>query len=205
MAAAITHIVLTEKIFDKFFANKSKKEFFIGTCFPDIRKIASINRDKTHFTGLSVVDLKDEESFLAGVKFHSILELAREKFVLESGLYSLFPKSKYVVQALKILEDELFYDRVKSWDLYNNYLNDILAEEKEFGVAEPDLRKWHSLLQEYFKQEPTPETENIFLSSLGISESAVTEINENLSQMRGNKKIVEVLDELYNKFDRLVF
>jgi len=44
MAAPITHIALTEKIFDKFFKDKKRKDFFIGTLFPDIRYL-KITRD----------------------------------------------------------------------------------------------------------------------------------------------------------------
>ena len=65
MAAPITHIALTEKIFDKFFKNKTRKDFFIGTSFPDIRYLKVIDRDKTHYDDLSVADLGNDASFSA--------------------------------------------------------------------------------------------------------------------------------------------
>jgi len=46
MAAYITHIVLTDKIFDKHFSNKNKAEFYIGTSFPDIRYLGVIKKRK---------------------------------------------------------------------------------------------------------------------------------------------------------------
>jgi len=52
---------------------------------------------------------------LAGVKFHSILDRSREKFIIENDIYSLCPKSKYITQSLKILEDEIFYQYVKGY------------------------------------------------------------------------------------------
>ena len=83
---------------------------------------------------------------MAGVKFHSILDRSREKFIIENDIYSLCPKSKYITQSLKILEDEIFYQYVKNWNVYINYLDEILQAEKNYGIAEKDLRKWHSLL-----------------------------------------------------------
>lgn len=82
MAAPITHVVLTAKIFDNFFQDKVKKDFFIGTLFPDIRYLKVIDRDQTHFSNLSISDLKTEDSFLAGMKFHSMIDVVREKFIL---------------------------------------------------------------------------------------------------------------------------
>ena len=53
MAAPITHIVLASKVYDQFFSNFSKKDFLIGTSFPDIRYLKVIDRNTTHFNGLS--------------------------------------------------------------------------------------------------------------------------------------------------------
>ena len=45
MGTDITHIVLTEKIYDYLFRNKIKKDFFIGTLFPDIRYLEVIKKN----------------------------------------------------------------------------------------------------------------------------------------------------------------
>ena len=141
MAAPITHIALTEKIFDKFLKDKLSQDFFIGTSFPDIRYLKVIDKDKTHYNNLSVSDLGNDDSFSAGVKFHSIIDHAREKYIVENDTYSLCPDSKYITQSLKILEDEVFYQHVKDWTIYIEYLNEILQAEKNYGVAEKDLKK----------------------------------------------------------------
>lgn len=168
MAAPITRIVLTEKIFDKFFKDKTRKDFFIGTLFPDIRYLKVISRKKTHYDNLSVADLKNDESFLAGVKFHSILDRSREKFIVENDMYSLCPKSKYITQSLKILEDEIFYQYVKNWNVYINYLNEILQAEKNYRISEKNLRRWHSLLQRYFRKKPDSKAVKNFAIILGL-------------------------------------
>ena len=204
MAAPITHIVLTEKIFNKFFIDKTKKDFFIGSLFPDIRYLKVIDRDKTHFKNLTIVDLENNDSFSAGLKFHSIVDIVREKFIIANNVYSLCPKSKYITQSLKILEDEIFYQYVKNWDIYKNYFNEILSSEKKFGISEKDLRRWHSLLQRYLKKQPDEQTIRDFALDIGFSEEIASEINKNIVKMRADKKIVDILKNLYKNFGELV-
>jgi len=204
MAAPITHIALTEKVFDKLFKNKIKKDFFIGTLFPDIRYLKVINRDETHYNNLTVSNLKNDESFLAGVKFHSILDQTRERFITKNNIYSLCPKSKYITQSLKILEDKIFYKNIKNPGIYANYLNKILPVEKEYNILEKDLKKWHSLLQKYFRKQPNQNTITNFILDIDFTENIANEINKNIATMRTNKKIIEIIKNLYNNFDLLI-
>jgi len=204
MAAPITHIALTEKIFDKFLKDKLSQDFFIGTSFPDIRYLKVIDKDKTHYNNLSVSDLGNDDSFSAGVKFHSIIDHAREKYIVENDTYSLCPDSKYITQSLKILEDEVFYQHVKDWTIYIEYLNEILQAEKNYGVAEKDLKKWHSLLQQYFQKQPDEDAVKNFTLGVGFTEEAASEINENIAKMKANKKIINIIENLYKNFDSLI-
>ncbi|HHD92209.1 MAG TPA: hypothetical protein ENL06_01115 [Candidatus Portnoybacteria bacterium] len=204
MAAPITHIALTEKIFDKFFKNKIRKDFFIGTSFPDIRYLKVIDKNKTHYDSLSIADLGTDDSFSSGVKFHSILDHVREKFIAENDTYSLYPESKYIVQSLKFLEDQIFYQHVKNWTVYIEYLNEILRAERNYGIAEKDLKKWHSLLQQYFQQQPNNDTIRNLVLGIGFTEEIANEINQNLAVMRTNKKIIDIIKNLYKNFDLLI-
>ncbi len=204
MAAPITHTVLAAKIFDKFFKDKTKKDFFIGTLFPDIRYLKVIERNRTHFSNLKIVDPREEDSFLAGVKFHSILDIAREKFIVANDAYSFCPKSGYIGTSLKILEDEIFYQHINDWNMYIDYLNDILQNEENFGIAKNDIQRWHKILQKYFERQPDKESVRDFALSIGFSEEATSEINENVSTMRDDKKIINILERLYKNFDALV-
>lgn len=204
MPLPITHIVLTEKVFNKFFKNKTKKDFFIGTLFPDIRYLKVIAKNKTHYTNLSVSTLNKAEPFLAGIKFHSILDQAREKFILENNTYSLCPKSKYITHSLKILEDEIFYRHIKDWKAYIDYLNEILPLEKKYKIAESDLKRWHLLLQRYFSKQPNSQIVDNFALDIGFTKENANEINDNISKMRSNKKITAIIEKLYNNIDLLI-
>jgi len=204
MAAPITHIALTEKIFDKFFKGKIRKDFFIGTSFPDIRYLKVIDRDKTHHDNLSIANLGNDESFSAGVKFHSILDQVREKFIVENDTYLLCPESKYITQSLKILEDKIFYQHIKDWTVYAEYLNEILQVERDYGIAEKDLSRWHSLLQQYFQKQPDEQAVKNFTLSIGFTEEVAVEINENIAKMKANKKIINIIKNLYKNFNSLI-
>lgn len=204
MAAPITHIVLTQKVFDKFFKDKIRKDFFIGTSFPDIRYLKVIDRNKTHYNSLSIADLGNDESFSAGVKFHSILDHVREKFIVENNAYALCPESKYITQSLKILEDEIFYQHVKDWSMYMDYFNEILQVERDYGIAEKDLNKWHILLQQYFQEKPSNNSIRNFILNIGLSEEVADEIKQNIALMRTNKKIINIIENLYKNFENLL-
>ena len=204
MAAPITHIVLAAKIFDKYFKDKERRDFFIGTSFPDIRYLKVITRDKTHYQGLKISDLKNDESFLAGLKFHSIVDLARESFIVENNIYSLCPESKYITQSLKILEDEIFYHHIKDWTIYTNYFQKILSSERNYGIAETDLKKWHTSLCQYFQKEPNKETITNFTLALGFPQEVADETNQNIDAMRENKQIIKIIENLYENFESLI-
>jgi hypothetical protein len=204
MATPITHVVLAAKIFDNIFKDKIKKDFFIGSLFPDIRYLKVIDRDKSHFENLKLKDLKNDDSFMAGVKFHSIVDIARGKFIVDSNVYSLCPKSKYIAQSLKVLEDEIFYEQVKDWSEYSSYLNEIIPQEKEYGIAENDIRRWHDILQQYFQKQPDEKAVTAFAVNIGFSKQVAGELNENIAKMKANKQIINILKNLYNNFDALI-
>ncbi len=204
MAAQITHIVLTNKIFDKFFQDKIKKDFFVGTSFPDIRYLGVIDRDKTHYQNLTIKDLEKDDSFLAGLKFHSILDTAREEFIVKNNIYDLCPKSQYITQSIKLLEDEILYDYIENWEEYIKYFDEILAEEKKFSISDKNLEKWHDILKQYFQEKPSQEKTKKLLLNIGFKDEAANEINENISQIKNNDKIIDIIKNLYNNFNSII-
>ncbi|MBU2564135.1 hypothetical protein KKA23_00925 [Patescibacteria group bacterium] len=207
MATPITHIVLTEKVFNKYFSDKNKEDFYIGTIFPDIRYLGVIDRDKTHFPlkCLKLEDIKKEQnSFIAGLKFHSLIDDIREKFVKSKDIYLLIPESKYKIQTLKILEDELYYNKVNNWKQFINFLDNILPEELSFNIKEKDIGRWHNILQDYFSQKPDKQTIWNFANGLNFSEESKNEIIDLIKQIRLNDKIKHVIEEFYNNFDKLL-
>jgi len=203
MAAPITHIVLTDKVFNKYFQDKEKKDFFVGTSLPDIRYLKVIARNKVHFNNLNLDKIKQENSFLAGLKFHSLLDKARENFVVSKDIYSLCPKSEYIIQSLKLLEDDILYDKIQNWQEFIDFFDEILPEELALDISKESLNKWHKILQKYFSKQPNDDTRKILLTDLGFSEEIAKEINENIKQMKDNQEIIQIIKELYNNLESI--
>ncbi len=201
MAAPITHIVLADKVFDKFFSDKKRKDFYIGTIFPDIRYLGVIDRKKTHFKGVKINDLKDEDSFSAGLKFHSLVDEVRVKFMKLKDICSLHPDSKYSEIALKIIEDELCYDRVNNWDEFIGFLNEVLPDELSFGIQKKDITIWHRMLQVYFLKKPDEKSNRVLTVGLEFLEDAQGEINNFINQMRSSEEIKRIIKEFYDNFE----
>lgn len=204
MAKPITHIVLSEKIRDKLFPDKVAKDFFIGTSFPDIRHLKVIDKEATHHKGLSVADLALESSFQAGLKFHSILDLARERFMVENGIYDLAPKSDYIVWSVKLLEDKIFYQYISDWSQYIIYFDDILEEQKNYNIPEIALRKWHNMLQEYLENIPNEKSITKHILSIGHPQAVADEINYNISILEKDERVLTLIDKLYQEFESLI-
>ncbi len=115
MANQIAHVVYGRKIFDRLNADLDWSEFVIGTTFPDIRCIAKIDRDKTHHFNTSESNIPLENSFNAGFYTHSFIDEKRKNFIKTKGVYRYIPKDRIGVSALKLIEDEVLYNKYKDW------------------------------------------------------------------------------------------
>ena len=204
MATPITHMVLTDKIFNKFFKGRDKKNFFIGTSLPDIRYLKVIGREKTHFENIKMVDIKNENDFFAGLKFHSIVDIVMENYIVENKTYAMCPDSKYSVLALKLLEDRILYNNITNWQEYIDYLNEILDDEINLGLKKEDAKKWHILLQQNFSHPPSKKSMREFSSKVFFTEKEINELDRIITQLGTNKKIIKIIKNLYNNFEILI-
>jgi hypothetical protein len=197
MAAAITHIVFADKVL-KDLPNVSRKEFFIGTSFPDIRYIRVIEREKTHVPNLSIENIKAESnSFRAGFLLHSLLDKLREEYLDKNGLYELIPKTGLTVQALKLFEDQVLRDKVSDWNTVADSMNDILPEETEFGILGENISKWHNILKDYVMQKPSPESRAPLFKELYFTEEQAAKIEETIKEMETNQALITLIENLY--------
>jgi hypothetical protein len=205
MANQITNIVLTEKMSNHFLSKFDYSAFIVSTVFPDIRYLKVIERDKTHFKDLTFQDvLNEQNSFTAGLKYHSLVDEVREKYMVENGVYDLIPSSKFITQALKIYEDEVLYKNVLDWNKIIVFLDRVLNEEAELVNQTNKINEWHALMQEYFKQAPTDQSRKNFIIGVGYPEDIAEEVNNLLAEMRKAPKVQEIILNLYENWDYLV-
>ena len=206
MAAPITHIVLANKVFDNYFSKFEKGNFFVGTSFPDIRYLKIIDRDTTHFKNveLNLRTLNLDNSFVAGAKFHVIVDWIRENYIIANNTYERIPKSRYVTQSLKLLEDELLYEKIGSWDQIVKDFEHIPYEQIDFVLDKKQINRWFLLLREYFLSKPTPEVRKKFILEIGFSEEDANGMNKLIETMRNDDGVIKVIYELFNQFELLL-
>jgi hypothetical protein len=70
----VTHILTAEIYYNGFFSHLDHKAFIIGTCFPDIRYPARLDRKSTHIKHLPLSDIQSQPAFRAGLLFHSYVD-----------------------------------------------------------------------------------------------------------------------------------
>lgn len=205
MASLITHVVLAEKVFDGYFKGRERKDFMIGTCFPDIRFLGIIDRDQTHYTDVVMDDLSKDSDFIAGMMFHSIVDRAWTRYTNESEIISLCPCSKYISYSIKSYEDWLLYDRNERWVEDRKFFDDVLDEEDEFVGSKyrKEVTEWHKIIQDYFENSPDEESIRNFGIGLRSSESIEEEVIANYRIIKSEEKIKPLIFEFYDSIEMM--
>jgi hypothetical protein len=201
MATPITHIVLADKVFDKFFPDKNRKDFFIGTVFPDIRYLGCVKREETHLPQISLREVQEEKnSFMAGFKFHSLVDIINTKFIY-SGLFTN-SYSKYYL-AVDFVEDELFYDKVGNWNKIIDLFKNILSEERELNIniKNTDLEKMHQIIQNNFCETPNNRKRRELTEAINLPEDIISKILETTDELKKDEKAVNAIEEFYDNFE----
>jgi len=199
MPLPITHIVLADKVFDRYFAGRSQKEFFIGTSFPDIRHLAKISRRITHsFTGdiAGVQGIKND--FGAGLAFHDLIDRVSHEYFVETGLNQKINNAKYAFEVIKVLAEEMLYNRRSDWKIIASCFDDILPEEKGFGIDGQEIETWHGLLKKYFLDFPGKQSSCKPFGRLGFSKEALSEIEEAVLVSRDDKQVQSIITDLFD-------
>lgn len=152
-----THVLIAEKSFKPHFSHLDKQAFLIGTCFPDIRYLAQIDRKLTHFNSLSLAEIQLQPAFQAGVQFHSLTDAAWNAYVHKhkARLFTVIPHNRAMFHTLKILQDKYLYPQFEGWSQMAALFDLILPEERNFGIPENTLRAWHTVLANYLSKTPT--------------------------------------------------
>lgn len=158
-AGPVVHALLANKWIAQHeqYNEEQKKSFMLGTLFPDIRYLGVITRKETHLKQVSAKDLFEEKDpFTKGFKFHSWVDIAREKMVVKSGIYKSLAEipAKHRALFLKIVEDEILYHQLDSSPV-REYLKNIDAHENHYGLDPNALMTWHGALTIYYTIPPS--------------------------------------------------
>lgn len=203
MAAPLTHIILTNKIYDKYFSNSNKKDFILWTMIPDIRYINKlIPRTLFHTEDIDLTKvITKTNDFKKWVLFHSLLDVSRDQFYIQKWTYNPWVNELFII-SLKLLEDEYLYDKIKNRNLYQ----DILTEHNKLkldNINSTDIQNWNTLLCNYCRQKPDNESRHIFLRALSFEDTKIDQINTTIQNI-SNEKTFKLIDALYENIEKLI-
>lgn len=157
-AAPATHVVFAEMWLDANHIHDPivRSEFIVGTLFPDIRYLGTIDRDQTHESKITPEKIRNADTyFRGGMRLHVFVDVKREKFIKKYGTYSHLndiPKDLRVL-FLKILEDEILWNDCE-WSRIIEMLQVIYPEQLLYvdqGIAE----YWHQKMSLSLGQRPS--------------------------------------------------
>lgn len=204
MAGEATHIILADRTLSSHALPYHRREFLLGTVFPDIRYLGDIERDSTHAHEVSLdAVLSEADSFVAGAKFHSLVDKTRNDYIKAAGLYDLCPPFLYDQQALKFLEDALFYPRYE-WKEALQYFDKTPALPPAFHVAEDVLERWYALIRDYISVEPSDASRVNLLIAEGYTSEAVILMNAYIEELKNNKAATGIMLEFFKEFSLLI-
>lgn len=196
MAAPITHLFFADKFWDKHW-EIDWFQFFAWNCLPDIRYIdRTIERTKFHMKNLTIDDILAEKSdFLKGVKFHSFVDERRDNFYEEHNIYIPKVSDENFIKALKFLEDDILYWKLSFRQDFINFFNEY--EFPIYDINWESIKKWKSMLSDYFREQPCSESRHDFILWIWLNEDTYNQIESKLEEIRKNN--------LQNINDMIVF
>ena len=133
-----------------------------------------------------------------------MVDEVREKYIISHKIYEQIPQSKYITQALKFFENELFYENISEWNHIIQEFENIPYKEITFPVDKLNIDKWFSLFRQYFSEKPTDKTRDVFIKAIGFSANDTEEINNLVQEIRSNIEVKEMILSLYREFDNII-
>jgi len=199
-----THILIAEKVFDRYFSHLNHAHFILGTCFPDIRYPAKIERQLTHFDAVTLGEVQSQSAFKAGLSFHSLVDGMWNAYIHEHEvhLFTELPHNRAMFHTLKILQDRYLYSKIHDWQPIVNYFNDTLPEERDFNVNENMLQRWHAMLAHYLGKPPV--IDDLKMLNLSLPAELVGEIESYYRQYQEHPVLKEVMVGFYDQADSLI-
>lgn len=195
MAGEVGHVVYGARM-ATFLGDKVEHvSFWVGTLFPDIRHLGVTSRKRSHESDLSLSGLVGENDFATGMKVHAWIDETRTKFLESANMKEELPWHPFVPHALKLVEDELLYDRYDDWNLIFRALNRVYEEELRLVNDEQRIVKWHGILQEYFKEKPNARSRLQLSHDIGLSETSAEEINLVVDELKSEPKTEQLIDK----------
>lgn len=204
MAGEIAHVVYAARLLTKLEDKAVDPSYWAGTLFPDIRHLGVVSRHRTHPDGVTLTTLVGKDDFHTGMRVHAWIDATREKFLSEQHIKETLPWHPFVPHSLKLVEDEILYDKFDDWNLIHRTLNEVHDEERAFVDAREPIQTWHTLLQDYFAESPSDQSRFALMRAIGLSENSSHEVNSVVHMLLENPQSQELNKRLLEHFEQIL-
>ena len=153
MSLQVGHIYYARKFLAQANQPWDEAAFVVGTVFPDIRYLAKLEREVTHFDTVELKEvLTESDAFKAGFIFHSYLDILRDAY-FQQQLGVKFGQEPAAVIS-KLIEDQWLHSGIHDWPKVIGYFDVAYPNETQITSVE-FVRQWHNLWQRYFRSGPS--------------------------------------------------
>lgn len=207
MAAEITHILVADKLFDQYFSDKNKADFYIGCCLPDIRYIApDIKRSATHLPVKNIDDVISEPNALfAGMKFHNLTDHRRNQFIeSRANIYQSYDNLPFIGGSTKLLEDMVLYNRIQIWDKIIQLFNSEIQSQLPDNIPSETIAKYNQILAKYFRKPPSLDTISDLVREFGFNDNQIADATSTIKQLRSDPAVVATINEMYENIEEII-
>lgn len=204
MASPITHILLTDKIYNEQFGDCNKKEFILWTTLPDISNLdKNISRDGTHIKNVVLHTVHSLTNSLdKWIYFHSLVDRIRDEFYVSKWIYTPGWDEDFII-ALKLLEDQYLYHKIKNRNKYTEFFEDIPYKKIKY-IKKESLDKRYTMIKDEIITSPNNISRRDFQANLWLTEDYSNKINTIIQTIQQDEKILYLIDELYDTFWLLI-
>jgi len=202
MATELSHLFYAQKVLAKDLGFFNKKDFFLGTVFPDIRYLGVITREESHGQLKSFNEISEvESSFMAGVHFHTLMDYARQTFIRNNGFYRKYENGHQYTISGKLFEDFLLFKQVENKaEIIESFLK-VTKEGIGFNIEEQAIQSWFNEIAKYLEVGPNNESIERFLRFLGFRDEPITLILNNIEKMLSDPWLNDLITEFDLTFD----
>jgi hypothetical protein len=126
----------------------------------------------------------------------------RDEFYISRWIYTRGWDEDFII-ALKLLEDQYLYSKIKHRDEYIRFF-DVLPYEKALSIQKESLDKRYAMIKQELIDWPSDSVRKTFRIELWTPWEYADKINNIIHKLQKDEKILHLIDELYESFETLI-
>lgn len=204
MASEISHVVYAARLLTYLGARVKDPSYWAGTLFPNIRHIGVPSRHFTHAANVGLTSLVGKNDFLTGMRVHAWVDATQGHYLDREQSKETLPWHPLLAHAYKLLEDEVLYEKFDDWELIRRVLMKVRADESFYVDSRLAIQKWHGAVQDYVRSQPTDETRQAYMETIGLSSETARDVNHVIEKLRHDKRTMDVMSGFWKHLEHLL-